>query len=53
MISPLTPCIHVCKLDENQVCIGCGRTMTEISQWFKMTEEEREKVFERLRKNEK
>ena len=53
MISPISPCIHVCKLDKEDVCVGCGRTMREISEWFKMTEEQREEVFERLRKNKK
>lgn len=33
------------------MCIGCGRTMREISEWFKMSDEEREKVFERLLQN--
>jgi len=25
-----SPCIGVCKLDENKVCIGCFRTIDEI-----------------------
>jgi hypothetical protein len=28
----VTPCIGVCKLDENKVCIGCFRTIEEIRQ---------------------
>jgi hypothetical protein len=27
-----SPCIGVCKLDENKVCIGCFRTIEEIRQ---------------------
>ncbi len=29
-----SPCIGVCTLDENDVCIGCGRTMNEIRERF-------------------
>jgi|TARA_R110002096_G_scaffold359739_2_gene552640 predicted Fe-S protein YdhL (DUF1289 family) len=25
-----SPCINVCKLDDNLVCIGCKRTIEEI-----------------------
>lgn len=29
-----SPCIAICKLDSTQGhCIGCGRTLEEISQW--------------------
>jgi len=27
-----SPCIGVCKLDKNKVCIGCFRTIEEIRQ---------------------
>jgi predicted Fe-S protein YdhL (DUF1289 family) len=28
-----SPCIDVCQLDERQVCVGCGRTLREITDW--------------------
>lgn len=28
----ISPCIGVCKLDED-VCVGCGRTTDEIQEW--------------------
>jgi predicted Fe-S protein YdhL (DUF1289 family) len=28
-----SPCIEVCRLDERQVCLGCGRTIGEIAEW--------------------
>jgi predicted Fe-S protein YdhL (DUF1289 family) len=29
-----SPCVKICKLDEeNGVCIGCGRTIEEITNW--------------------
>ena len=29
-----SPCIGVCKLDENDICLGCGRTMDDIRERF-------------------
>ena len=38
-----SPCINVCKI-ENDVCVGCGRTLEEIAHWSKMTDTEKEQV---------
>lgn len=41
-----TPCIKVCKLDEyKQYCIGCGRTIKQITDWSRYTELERETIM--------
>lgn len=45
-----SPCISVCKLLED-VCVGCGRTIVEITKWTKMTDEEKEQTV--LRSNER
>ena len=31
---PLSPCISVCLLDEQDVCQGCYRSAEEIADWF-------------------
>ena len=37
--APLSPCIKVCVVDPlSGLCIGCGRTMAEISLWSEMGE---------------
>lgn len=37
-----TPCIRVCRLDEDaRFCTGCGRTRDEIAAWGRMSEEAR------------
>ncbi|MDD5271510.1 MAG: DUF1289 domain-containing protein [Methylovulum sp.] len=28
-----SPCIRICCLDDDDVCLGCFRTLTEITQW--------------------
>ena len=43
-----SPCVHICILD-NDVCIGCGRTSNEIGHWCAMSDEERNKIMERIK----
>ena len=44
-----SPCIRQCALDDNQVCLGCGRTLDEIRRWAGMANEEKAQVWQRLR----
>jgi predicted Fe-S protein YdhL (DUF1289 family) len=30
---PLSPCVRRCTLDDEDVCLGCGRTLGEILEW--------------------
>lgn len=40
---PVTsPCVRRCTLDQDDVCVGCGRTLDEIRQWGVMTQAQRE-----------
>lgn len=48
-----SPCTKVCKLLDSSVsptkiCIGCGRTIEEITKWSKMDPIERIQVVELL-----
>ncbi|HBM82356.1 MAG TPA: DUF1289 domain-containing protein [Halieaceae bacterium] len=31
---PASPCISVCLLDEDDICLGCYRSADEITEWF-------------------
>jgi predicted Fe-S protein YdhL (DUF1289 family) len=42
-----SPCIRRCCLINN-ICTGCGRTIEEIRNWKSLSEEERNKIMERL-----
>ncbi|MEK6805370.1 MAG: DUF1289 domain-containing protein [Pseudomonadota bacterium] len=33
-----SPCTGVCRLNPENVCVGCGRTMGEISEWSAASE---------------
>ncbi len=46
---PLSPCVGICELDEaERLCIGCGRTVLEISNWLKLDEAERQAIWDEL-----
>ena len=40
----VSPCQNVCKIEDNK-CIGCHRTLEQISNWTKMSDEERKKIM--------
>lgn len=40
-----SPCISVCALDEQDVCTGCQRTAVEITQWGRMSDDQRREVL--------
>jgi len=52
----ITPCIRKCKL-QNNICLGCGRTKKEITEWVSYSKEQKEKImidlYERKRKQTK
>ena len=46
-----SPCVTICQIDrETRICEGCNRTIDEISNWSKYTDEQREKIMERNKK---
>ncbi len=45
---PLSPCILICTLDDNGVCLGCQRTLAEISSWSLMTVDEQWQLIDDL-----
>lgn len=46
-----TPCIKICVIDPaSRLCEGCGRTLTEIAQWGRLSEPERQAIMAGLPK---
>ena len=37
-----SPCIRNCCLDNNDICMGCFRSLTEITQWTLVDEKTRQ-----------
>jgi predicted Fe-S protein YdhL (DUF1289 family) len=40
-----SPCVHVCALDDEDICIGCRRNVAEITRWSRMDNAERRQVL--------
>ncbi|MDX1635948.1 MAG: DUF1289 domain-containing protein [Marinobacter sp.] len=47
-----SPCVSVCALDENDECIGCQRTVDEITRWSQMSNDERLEVLKKVAERE-
>jgi len=43
-----SPCVDVCELDSDFVCIGCGRTIDEVLKWREYTDEQKKAVLDRI-----
>ena len=44
-----SPCVRNCCLDEQDVCLGCGRSLDEIRVWSEAADAERLKILELAR----
>lgn len=47
-----SPCVAICALDENDLCIGCYRTGQEITDWGEMDNEKKRAVLKKVSERE-
>jgi predicted Fe-S protein YdhL (DUF1289 family) len=40
-----SPCIDICRLDSQGLCIGCRRTIDEIAEWSRASEARRRDIL--------
>ncbi|WP_417225334.1 DUF1289 domain-containing protein [Amphritea sp.] len=45
----MTPCVRNCCLDEQDICLGCFRSLNEILTWRAASEAEKQATLERCR----
>ncbi len=45
---PMSPCVNICTLDEEHVCMGCLRRLEEIIAWGTMSGEEQWALVDEL-----
>jgi predicted Fe-S protein YdhL (DUF1289 family) len=45
-----SPCISVCFLDENDVCLGCYRSAQEITDWSVFSNQQKKVVMDGVKK---
>ena len=44
-----SPCKKICKMSpDGKFCIGCGRTIMEITNWIYFNDKEKEGVLEKI-----
>jgi predicted Fe-S protein YdhL (DUF1289 family) len=44
-----SPCVKVCRIDDEGFCVGCKRTLDEIRDWCIMSEYEQRKLLHELK----
>lgn len=46
---PESPCIGLCQMDgSRRYCMGCGRTLSEIATWSRMSVDDKRAVLVRV-----
>ena len=49
-----SPCINICQIDETKsFCIGCSRTIKEISEWSTYNDKQKKKILNLLQERKK
>lgn len=49
----ISPCISICRLDNNDVCIGCFRSVDEIRKWYESTNDEKKQFIKNIEQRKK
>ena len=47
-----SPCVSICALDDNDMCVGCHRSGDEITRWSQMRHEDRQEVLRKVAERE-
>jgi predicted Fe-S protein YdhL (DUF1289 family) len=47
--TPKSPCISICVLDDDDICMGCYRSAGEITDWFMASDEQKNEVLRKAR----
>lgn len=43
-----SPCVSVCVLNKQDICVGCYRSGNEISHWGKMDNQEKRQILKKM-----
>jgi predicted Fe-S protein YdhL (DUF1289 family) len=43
-----SPCVDICRLDAEGLCVGCRRTIEEITEWSRASEARRREILREL-----
>ncbi|RLQ22744.1 DUF1289 domain-containing protein [Seongchinamella sediminis] len=42
-----SPCVSICVLDDDDICLGCFRSAKEITDWFMETPEGKQDILQK------
>jgi len=45
----VSPCVNICRLDAQGLCIGCRRTLSEIAEWSQASDARRLEILSALK----
>jgi uncharacterized protein len=45
----ISPCVSVCRIDADNVCEDCGRTIKEIREWSIYSDKRKVNIMKRLK----
>lgn len=48
-----SPCVYICALDDNNICMGCYRSGEEITHWGRYSNAEKRAVLEKVGERER
>jgi len=40
-----SPCRNICRITDNAICIGCGRSLQEIASWKNLNDVEKQQII--------
>lgn len=43
-----SPCVKLCKIEDG-VCVGCKRTPAELTDWYKLSDEQKLEILEKIK----
>lgn len=49
-MEPASPCIRHCCLNEQDICVGCYRTLSEILNWSASSDKQKEQILQKVLK---
>jgi len=46
MEKPISPCISICRLNDEDICVGCYRSSEEIKNWIYLDDDQRQQIID-------
>lgn len=46
MEKSVSPCISICRLNDEDICVGCYRSSEEIRNWIYLDDDQRQQIIE-------